>query len=168
MTRDDLFKLHEATTKECLDIMRKKNNDYAGAQADADPFANFRRSEILGVPGEMGLLIRVIDKICRLKTYIESGKLAVANEGFEDAAKDIINYMVLLLGMLKDKAAKPQPGECRDVDPKGGIMDALDRADRVIREEEDRRRVEKLKEQFNRPYRADFGPHDALLKKSDS
>ena len=42
MNREELFKHHKAICKEALEIMEKKNHDYAGAGGDS-PFANFTR-----------------------------------------------------------------------------------------------------------------------------
>ena len=103
MTRQELLKLHSQIMSECQEIMKAKNHDYS---SEGDPFENFRAASVLGLQPELGLLIRVIDKIQRLKTYIKEGKLLVKNEGFDDAIKDVINYMVLLAGMLKEKDAK--------------------------------------------------------------
>ncbi len=109
MTRDELFALHRDMATRALAIMQAKNRDYAGAAENVDPFANFRRSEVLGVPGELGLLIRVMDKICRIKTFIESGSLAVKTEPVDDAILDILNYMVLLQGMVEERRATAKP-----------------------------------------------------------
>ena len=45
MTRDELFQLHEDICRRALVIMRHKSADYASG---TDPFANFKRGEILG------------------------------------------------------------------------------------------------------------------------
>ena len=60
MTRADLLKMHEALCKDALDIMRKKNEDYG---AEGDPFLNFRAF------GSFGILVRLSDKLARLRTY---------------------------------------------------------------------------------------------------
>jgi len=54
-------------------------------------------------PTEVGFLVRITDKMSRLSSFMESGKLEVANESFEDTIVDVINYMVLLHSYLKDK-----------------------------------------------------------------
>jgi len=83
--------------------MKKKNHDYAGESGET-PFANFERTEAMGVCStEQGFLVRVIDKVSRLSTFASAGKLEVDNESYEDAIVDIINYMVLLSAYLKDK-----------------------------------------------------------------
>jgi hypothetical protein len=83
--------------------MKKKNADYAG-RGGHEPFANFTRVESMGVCStERGMLVRVTDKMSRLSSFMESGKLEVANESFEDTIVDVINYMVLLHSYVKDK-----------------------------------------------------------------
>lgn len=102
MTKDELFALHEETCQKCLGIMVKKNHDYSGGDASS-PFANFKDSEVFGIPGELGILLRVLDKLKRLQAFINTGELKVTAEGWEDACEDVINYMILLKGMLKEK-----------------------------------------------------------------
>lgn len=100
MTSEQLFALHKVLCQNGLDTMRLKNHDYT---AGGSPFSNFRNSEILGVSGELGLLVRVIDKLMRIRTFITLGTLVVKTESVQDAIVDIINYMVLLAGMIEEK-----------------------------------------------------------------
>src|SRR5688572_2671660 len=55
--RDRLYTTHEALCNKALDVMKKKNQDYASA---GDPFRNFRMFEALGI------LVRLSDKLARL------------------------------------------------------------------------------------------------------
>jgi hypothetical protein len=48
------------------------------------------------------------DKMSRLSSFVESGKLAVENESFEDTIIDIVNYSVLMYAYLHDKKASTQ------------------------------------------------------------
>lgn len=83
--------------------MARKNHDYSGASGNT-PFANFQACEDLGLAdAKTGILIRVLDKIQRIKTYIQSGTLSVENESAEDACHDCINYFILLGGMIAEK-----------------------------------------------------------------
>ena len=80
MTRDELLKHHELICKSAQDLMNLKNRDYAG-NGGKEPFANFTRCESLGVcTTEQGMLVRVVDKISRLSSFIEAGKMSVENE----------------------------------------------------------------------------------------
>jgi len=103
MNREELLKHHERLCKQALEIMKKKNHDYAGNGGES-PFANFERCEAFDVCStEAGFLVRVIDKISRLSTFASSGKLEVENEGYNDAILDVINYMILLSAYIESK-----------------------------------------------------------------
>jgi len=102
MTKQELLELHEDTMNKCRLIMQKKNADYTGGSED--PFANFRVSEVMGVPAEQGILLRVMDKMQRIKSFILKGELKVENESAEDACEDVINYMILIKGMMRDSS----------------------------------------------------------------
>ena len=103
MTRDDLLRNHELLCNTARELMKRKNADYAGRNG-VEPFANFTRVEAMGICStERGMLVRVTDKMSRLSSFVESGKLEVANESFEDTIVDVINYMVLLHSYVKDK-----------------------------------------------------------------
>ena len=102
MTRDELFKMHNEMSAYALDLMKKKNADYAGS--GSDPFANFRRTEALGICStEQAFLVRMTDKMSRLSTFANKGKLVVTDEGVHDTLIDLINYSVLLAAYIKDK-----------------------------------------------------------------
>lgn len=103
MDRVELFAHHSDLSARALDIMKAKNNDYAGSKGD-DPFANFRRVEAMGVCSvEQGFLVRIVDKVSRLSTFAQDGKLAVRNESYEDAILDIMNYCVLMSAYVSEK-----------------------------------------------------------------
>lgn len=103
MNREELLKLHEELCQEALNLMKRKNHDYAGNEG-VQPFANFERCEAMGICGtEQGMLVRMVDKLSRLSTFVSCGKLQVENESYKDAIVDIINYCVLLYGFTKQK-----------------------------------------------------------------
>ena len=81
--------------------MRAKNHDYSGGTGD--PFTNFTAGEILGISGELGILLRSLDKFQRIRAFVETGNLAVKTESVDDAIEDVINYMILLKGLIKHK-----------------------------------------------------------------
>lgn len=106
MNREELLRHHDKLTSTAKEIMRQKNHDYAG-QGGEKPFANFERCEAMGVCStEQGFLVRVIDKVSRLSTFVSAGELKVENEGYEDAVLDIINYMILFSAFVADKNEK--------------------------------------------------------------
>ena len=103
MTRDELLKRHEQLCKQGRDLMNIKNRDYAG-NGGQEPFANFTRCEAMGICStEQGFLVRLTDKMSRLSSFVESGKMHVSDESFEDTCVDIINYMVLFHSYVSEK-----------------------------------------------------------------
>lgn len=103
MNREELFAHHDELCGKAFAIMQAKNNDYAGSKGD-DPFANFRRVDAMGICSvEQGFLVRIVDKVSRLSTFAQDGKLAVKNESYEDAILDILNYCVLMSAYVSDK-----------------------------------------------------------------
>ena len=103
MDREGLLKHHERLCKEAKELMKKKNHDYAGKEG-TQPFANFQRTEAMGIcTTEIGFLVRTIDKLSRLSTFVNAGELKVDNETYKDAIVDIINYMVLLDAFIESE-----------------------------------------------------------------
>jgi hypothetical protein len=114
VTRKELLELHSILCQDARNLMEKKNNDYAGASGQT-PFANFQRCEALGVcSAEVGLLTRMLDKFSRLTTFVREGKLSVEDEGVRDTLLDMINYSVLLMGLILEKK-EGQNGNRRDL-----------------------------------------------------
>ena len=83
--------------------MNLKNRDYAGNHG-SEPFANFTRCEAMGIcDTEQGFMVRITDKMSRLSSFLDSGKMHVQDESFKDTVIDVINYMVLLAAYTKEK-----------------------------------------------------------------
>lgn len=101
MTKKELLALHDTLSKKAKEIMVKKNQDYTGGSED--PFANFRGAEMLGVDPILGLMIRMTDKMQRVKSFILTGELAVTDESVADIGPDLMNYCVLMQGMLNER-----------------------------------------------------------------
>jgi hypothetical protein len=87
--RDRLEKLHRELTTTARKLMVAKNRDYG---ADSDPFRNFHQF------GYLGILVRLSDKLARLRTYTERKSFAVKSESVTDTVIDVINYAVLFEG----------------------------------------------------------------------
>ena len=79
----------------------QKQKDYG---KDDDPFANVRAAEDFGLPGYVGALIRMNDKMRRLQKFVEKGELA--NESVEDAFMDLAVYAVIGLILYQEHEAK--------------------------------------------------------------
>ena len=106
MNTKQLLQLHEDTCKSCRAIMEQKNSDYTGGKSSTDPFANFNASSILDIHPVQGLLLRVIDKIQRIRSFTNDKELKVSNESVEDACDDIVNYAILAKAMLMEERSQ--------------------------------------------------------------
>ena len=103
MTSKELLTLHDKTCKGCREIMRVKNSDYTGGREATDPFANFRCSTVLGIHPVHGILLRLMDKIKRIHSFVNDKELQVPDESVDDACHDIINYAILASAMLQEE-----------------------------------------------------------------
>ena len=104
MKTDDLLEIHKETCDAARDIMRQKNSDYTGGSEATDALANFKASLSLNLHPVTGLLLRVQDKIMRIRSFVADGKLRVMNESVEDACDDIVNYAILCKALLREEA----------------------------------------------------------------
>lgn len=103
MNSKELLELHDDTCRECKEIMRTKNSDYTGGKDATDPFANFKSSTVIGIHPVHGLLMRVLDKIQRIRSFVNDRELQVPEESVEDACNDIVNYAILAKAMLREQ-----------------------------------------------------------------
>jgi len=106
MNTEQLLNLHDETCSKCKEIMKRKNSDYTGGKNATDVFANFNSSVILDIHPVQGLLLRLIDKIQRIRSFTNDKQLQVSNESVEDACEDIINYAILAKAMLIEERKK--------------------------------------------------------------
>ncbi len=100
MTKQEYFEFAEKFFAECLEISRRKNEDYSPG---ANPFGNFTSVEVLGISTETGFVTRMMDKIKRVASLTASGQAHVKEESVTDSLQDLVNYSVLLAGYLKSK-----------------------------------------------------------------
>lgn len=99
MKTEQCLILNEMLTSVAQAIMAKKNHDYKGG--DEDGLANFKASTVLGVSNTAGILLRVQDKLMRIKTFDTRRELKT--DSLLDAFVDVINYMVLAVAVLMDE-----------------------------------------------------------------
>lgn len=85
-----------------LDEMRelhvRKAADYGRG---ADPLANCRGSVEFGVPAWVGTMIRAMDKVHRIKSFVANGSLK--NESVEDSLKDLAAYALIALVLYREQ-----------------------------------------------------------------
>lgn len=84
----------------------KKQEDYG---VDHDPFANVRSAAEFGVDPWIGAMVRLNDKVTRLKQYARRGTLA--NEGVEDSLMDIAVYALIALVLHREAHDFGKPTE---------------------------------------------------------
>jgi hypothetical protein len=85
--RERLFESHARLCAEALEIMKRKNADYA---TEEDPLLNFR------IGGLTGIAVRKCDKAVRDVNLLKKGDACVA-ESRKDTLLDEINYAILEL-----------------------------------------------------------------------
>ena len=84
----------------CLQLLASKNHDYSETQ---DAFANFKlAAHIAGIPTEQTLLTLLGMKLARLNQLLGKGKQP-KHEAIDDTLMDIINYTLLLRGILQER-----------------------------------------------------------------
>jgi hypothetical protein len=90
-----------ALLKQIGELHDKKQEDYG---AETDPFANVRASREWGVAPWIGALVRLNDKVHRLKRFAQRGSLA--NESAEDSMMDIAVYALIALVLYREQSEK--------------------------------------------------------------
>jgi hypothetical protein len=106
MNRIQLMKYHRNFCDNAHRLMGRKNADYAtGGDIREDAFRNFRESQrVTNIPVEIGILIRMSDKLSRLGKLLGSGyEPQVKDENIQDTLEDIVNYSILISAFLSDK-----------------------------------------------------------------
>lgn len=107
MTKEEYLDFHEKTCAKMVSITRAKNADYTGNSPN--PFANFTRVEALGICStEQGFLTRMMDKFCRISSFVQQGTLQVKDESVEDTLLDLANYAILLAGYIHSQKHVPK------------------------------------------------------------
>ena len=117
MNTEQLLEIHEETCEAAREIMRQKNSDYTGGSEATDALENFKASLSLGLHPATGLLLRVQDKLMRIRSFVADGELRVVNESVEDACDDIVNYAILCKALLREEAEgkkAPPTGSTKD------------------------------------------------------
>jgi len=86
LTIDKFFSIAD----ELCALHYKKSRDYG---EEVDTYANFRSSEVCGIPAWKGAFIRLNDKVKRIQKFARDGKLA--NEGVIDSFNDLAVYAII-------------------------------------------------------------------------
>lgn len=90
----------QALLDRCIEMLHSKSHDYAEG---GDAFINFKTAaHIAGISPEQTLLTLLGMKLSRLTQLVAKGKQA-KHESVEDTMLDVINYVVLLRGMIREQ-----------------------------------------------------------------
>ncbi len=84
---DEMRRLHES-----------KSQDYG---SETDPLANIRQgAEFVGIEPWRGCMVRIADKVQRLRTYCRTGRLV--HEGVRDTLLDLSAYSLLAIVLFDE------------------------------------------------------------------
>ena len=95
-----LSAFHDAI-QEIVAMHDRKAHDYG---IEGDPLANVRAAEHFGITPWLGAILRMNDKIARIKSFCTRGNLL--NESLEDSLLDIAVYAVIALVLYRESEAK--------------------------------------------------------------
>ena len=105
MTKTDTVSNGDPAYLKLLDEMRslhiRKNAGYSGESADR--WANFRMSEVFGVPAYLGALVRMSDKWIRITNLIKNPDLDQVGESVDDTLMDLAAYCLIVICLLREK-----------------------------------------------------------------
>lgn len=104
MNQKEFIKHIEETYKRGVEIIKRKNSDYA---ENTDVFKNFRFAELVGVKPDRAILVRISDKLARISNLLEKENL-VKDETIEDTLIDLINYSAILVAYLYEQKRHPK------------------------------------------------------------
>ena len=86
--------------EELIELHDSKQADYG---TDGDPFANLRASAGFGIAPWLGAVVRLNDKVNRIKSFVRNGKLR--NESLVDSLIDISVYGVIAKILWEEEQA---------------------------------------------------------------
>ena len=96
LTPEEALAVEDTIQQAADNVLLKKRHDYSGEE---DPYANFRMSEFVGVEPWRGVMVRLMDKLSRVRHILESGEQLVLDESIKDTLGDAINYIKILGGL---------------------------------------------------------------------
>ena len=93
------------TSQRFLDLLNEMRRLHESKSADygseTDPLANIRQgAEFVGIEPWRGCMVRIADKVQRLKTYCRTGRLV--HEGVRDTLLDLSAYSLLAIVLFDE------------------------------------------------------------------
>lgn len=106
-TRKRLFEIRSEIDAAALDLMRRKNADYAQEGAALENYDLAAR--LAGTSPALYILGRVGEKAVRLRTIIKAGGPQVAEETVARELVDLVNFPSLIAAALEAERGTPTP-----------------------------------------------------------
>ena len=97
ITNEEAIRLQEFLRDHSYGLMMAKRKDYSG---DDDPFRNLRSSEVHGVEPWRGTMVRLQDKLARIRSVMEADGVMEVDESLIDTFADIHNYTDIIAGLV--------------------------------------------------------------------
>ena len=79
-----------------------KKHDYG----NTDIFANFRLSELAGIPAWQGSVVRMGDKYARISNFIKKGEFKFKEESIKDTLMDMAIYSLITMILFEEEEEK--------------------------------------------------------------
>ena len=90
----------------------KKRHDYG---ANEDIFANFRLSELSGIPAWQGSVVRMGDKYARMSNFIKKGEFKFKEENIKDTLMDMAIYSLITMILFEESEMKDKTDKTVEV-----------------------------------------------------
>jgi hypothetical protein len=98
MNIQEYLELKQKLFKKSDEISLIKSKSYSNI-AD-DPFKNVKMATLIHVKPAKGILIRLLDKISRIDTYVDGNGVDLVDEKLEDCVIDAINYLTMIYALI--------------------------------------------------------------------
>ncbi len=92
------LRFHEIL-EQIKELHDKKQHDYG---ANQDIFANFRLSELSGIPAWQGSVVRMGDKYARIANFINKGEFKFKEESIKDTLMDMAIYSLITMILFEE------------------------------------------------------------------
>ncbi len=100
------LRFHEIL-KQIKELHDKKQHDYG---ANQDIFANFRLSELSGIPAWQGSVVRMGDKYARIANFINKGEFKFKEESIKDTLMDMAIYSLITMILFEEAEGTEMAG----------------------------------------------------------
>jgi hypothetical protein len=108
MNQQQLIRFAEEFFGKSIDLMKRKNADYANPETHKDAFGNLKAVETFNISTGVGFITRMTDKLSRISTFVHAGQLQVKDESVTDTLRDLANYSMLMAAWIESEKAIPE------------------------------------------------------------